>query len=390
MKICIIERFEVSANDIPEDVFRAHIDELWSLYLSGFIREAYKFSDDRGALYIVEANNLNEAKAVHLPLAIDALCTYQFITLGPYRTWEKLFQTNNEEIWKKLNTPAERLTYGCELKYFWMIATFNSNFTQEKYQNSVVEQAIETFRAYKAGIYDEFYVMQRPLIVTIRVLAKDIQEATIYIQKMPFAIQADQFRLKSIYRDSSKLIINDFLSYVKTTRFSTLSQETRERLHSQYTNYLASLKEIYEIMYDRLSATKKTEFNDLFIPPFPRPSKAVTLIASNYDLIARRITVPNLQQVVINFMRNFEPLGTERVDVTVKGGEDNEAGCDITFIVEVTVNVTCVIIDGRFDAIEANSLVIFDIEENSFEHTDSDEFTQCLYLTEYLMTLSNQ
>ncbi|CAG8618413.1 6046_t:CDS:2, partial [Ambispora gerdemannii] len=180
--------FEVTANEIPDDVFRAHIGELWSLYLSGFIREAYKFSDDKGALYIIEADSLNEAKAntAHLSLSINAYCTYDFIALGPYRSWEKFFQSNDEEIKQQLNIPVEKITNESELQYIWSLFTFNSNFTHEKYRNNVVKQAIQTFRYYKAGIFKELYVMQRPLIVTINVVAKDVQEADIYFQGLPF------------------------------------------------------------------------------------------------------------------------------------------------------------------------------------------------------------
>ena len=77
MKIGVIERFMVIP--LPIDVFKAHIRELWTLHSNGVLREAYKFEDNAGSIFIVETVTLNEAKDImaRLPLVLVSLFSFR-------------------------------------------------------------------------------------------------------------------------------------------------------------------------------------------------------------------------------------------------------------------------------------------------------------------------
>ncbi|CAG8618394.1 6045_t:CDS:2 [Ambispora gerdemannii] len=98
---------------------------------------------------------------------------------------------------------------------------------------------------------------------------------------------ADEYLSESIYRESSKLIIDDFLAH-----------------------------EIYKLMFEHLYSAKKIEFDRMFIPPFPRPSKAMIVISDNYKYISQTnipsLQLTGLQQMVDDFLKDPEPLEMNR------------------------------------------------------------------------------
>ncbi|KAG9307104.1 hypothetical protein G9A89_016932 [Geosiphon pyriformis] len=186
-------------------LFKVHLTHLWSLYMAGFLREAFRFEDSKGSIFIVEAESINQAKekVAQLPLALHSLCSYDFICLGPYRTWERISNNRGEEMREALGKPVELLSRE-KLRPIWFMGTFNSNFTNEAFQKSVEEQALDTFRYFKAGIFQELYVMQRPLVVSAKMSARDVEEASQYLEALPY------FRLELIDCELIPLAIFDF------------------------------------------------------------------------------------------------------------------------------------------------------------------------------------
>jgi hypothetical protein len=66
-------------------VMPSEIRQTVPLYLNGKIREWYSRGDDRGAVFLLDAGNVDEAHAIieGLPLAKQNLMDHEYIAVGP-------------------------------------------------------------------------------------------------------------------------------------------------------------------------------------------------------------------------------------------------------------------------------------------------------------------
>jgi len=66
-------------------VLPAEIRQTVQLYLNGKIREWYSRGDGRGAIFLLDANDVAEASAImdDLPLAKEHLMDHEYIAVGP-------------------------------------------------------------------------------------------------------------------------------------------------------------------------------------------------------------------------------------------------------------------------------------------------------------------
>ncbi|WP_063800812.1 RNA-binding protein [Mastigocoleus testarum] len=71
----------------------AEAEKVWQLYISESLREIYLRTDQPGAVVVLECVDVEAAKAIlaTLPLVKAGMLDFDFIPLGPFRTYELLF-----------------------------------------------------------------------------------------------------------------------------------------------------------------------------------------------------------------------------------------------------------------------------------------------------------
>jgi len=93
-------KFIAVDQDIPGrdwDIFKANIkDEIakvWEFYQAGIVREQYFMPEMPGAVYILECENLDEAKKIigELPLVKIGWAKFDIHTLAPFTHFDMLF-----------------------------------------------------------------------------------------------------------------------------------------------------------------------------------------------------------------------------------------------------------------------------------------------------------
>jgi muconolactone delta-isomerase len=94
MKIlAVFSVLDSTDRDELQAMLRQEAAYAWGLYSQGVFRELYLRSEGPGAVAIVEASDLDEARA-HvdgLPLVRAGLIEYQLIGLEPFTVFEQLF-----------------------------------------------------------------------------------------------------------------------------------------------------------------------------------------------------------------------------------------------------------------------------------------------------------
>ena len=94
MKVLALER---ETEGVCSEAFAGYLREeaaqVWRLYQDGVIREIYFRTDRPGAVLIVEAPSVDEARQwlATLPLVLNGLIEFDLIPLAPYPGFARLF-----------------------------------------------------------------------------------------------------------------------------------------------------------------------------------------------------------------------------------------------------------------------------------------------------------
>ena len=92
MKILALER-ETQGGALSPQLLRAEAQRVWELYLQGIVREAYFRDGIREAVLILEAQDVQSAKAAlnTLPLVESGSLSFEVVPLIPYDGFRRLF-----------------------------------------------------------------------------------------------------------------------------------------------------------------------------------------------------------------------------------------------------------------------------------------------------------
>jgi hypothetical protein len=92
MEFLVIARGKPNNSPSP-DLGKAESQRVWEYYKTGKARLMYYFSDRKGAVMILNAENLEEAMSLAqaLPMAEAGLIDLEVIELSPYTGLERLF-----------------------------------------------------------------------------------------------------------------------------------------------------------------------------------------------------------------------------------------------------------------------------------------------------------
>ncbi|MCA1916456.1 hypothetical protein [Methanospirillum hungatei] len=98
MKILAMDTFQpgVTLDDVSPHLLE-EMKESWKLYMDGFIREWYFRGDQQGAVLILEADSIDDAKMKmnSLPLVRENLISFTYIPLHPFMVLSALFEKSN-------------------------------------------------------------------------------------------------------------------------------------------------------------------------------------------------------------------------------------------------------------------------------------------------------
>ena len=92
MKIIALEK-EFRGGALSPQLLRAEAQRVWELYSQGIVREAYFRAGIREAVLILEARDVQSAKAIlnTLPLLENGRIVFEVIPLIPYDGFQRLF-----------------------------------------------------------------------------------------------------------------------------------------------------------------------------------------------------------------------------------------------------------------------------------------------------------
>ncbi len=93
MKVIAVSTLAPQADNAKiEAHYVAEAEAAWRLMMEGFIREAYFRDDNRGVVFVVEAESVEQVRRrfADFPYVAHGLLTFEYIPVGPFRAFDDL------------------------------------------------------------------------------------------------------------------------------------------------------------------------------------------------------------------------------------------------------------------------------------------------------------
>ncbi|KAG9288830.1 hypothetical protein G9A89_001154 [Geosiphon pyriformis] len=122
---------------------------------------------------------------------------------------------------------------------------------------------------------------------------------------------AEEFHLKTVYREASKLVLDNFFEHQKKREFQSLSLMTREKLHLDFFKYTSSLNDVavYWNTFKNNNYSTARIFNEICSFPLKPPSHTAGIFLSY--CAGQSILTPEESRCE-EYFKNFMPLDIEK------------------------------------------------------------------------------